>query len=58
MKEYLKTYYGKCIIESCTCLKEGRILGTLCPNWKNLEYESFEEMIEHAQQIRELMEKR
>lgn len=57
MKEYLETHYGKCKLDPCRCLKEGRLMGTLCPEWVPLGFESVESMIRNAEQIRKIMQK-
>lgn len=55
LKNYLTDTYGKCVSNKCTCLKEGW-LGSDCPNWVPINLNSFEQMVEKAREIKQVME--
>lgn len=56
IKEYIHDTYGRCAASTCTCLKEGWY-GTRCPNWVSIGLDSYEELIEKARDIRDMLEK-
>lgn len=54
-KQYFNNYYGICELKNCKCLLDG-CNPEICNNWKPFNVSSYDELIENAKKIREMIE--